>query len=243
LWLTAWGVMTLVMLFFQLFYSDLIVPLFNKQKPLEQGELRTAIETFAQRVGFGIRDIYVMDGSKRSSKANAYFTGFGPRKRIVLYDTLMEQLSTEQIVGVLAHEIGHYKHRHIPRQIIQSLVKTLIILFVFNQFIQSTALAEAAGCSQPSFHVNMMIFSMLLSPLMTFLSWGENALSRHYEWQADEFARVNGMGMAVSNALKLLSKNNLSNLTPHPIVVQAEYSHPPLLARVVHLEKPIETES
>lgn len=236
-WIAAWGVIALIMLFFQFFYSDIIVPIFNKQKPLEEGELRQAIKSFAQKVGFRLDNIYVMDGSKRSSKANAYFTGFGGKKRVVLYDTLMEQLSTDEIVGVLAHEIGHYKKGHIVKGIVTSLLMMLITLFLFNLVIGDQAIAEAAGCSQPSFHINMMVFVFLYTPISIITGMISNILSRKHEWQADEFARTNGMGAHVSAALKKMSEKSLSNLTPHPFVVFMEYSHPTLLERVIHLEE------
>jgi len=234
-WIVAWAVVTLFTLFMQFFYSDLIVPLFNKQTPLEDGELRTAIESFAKKVDFRLKNIYVMDGSKRSSHANAYFTGFGARKRIVLYDTLMEQLSTEEIVGVLAHEIGHYKHNHIIKAILSSMVSNLLMFFLFGLVIDSQAIAEAAGASAPSFHINLMVFSLIYTPISELLSVVDNVVSRRHEWQADEFAKANGLGTPVAEALKKMSAKSLSNLTPHPVVVFIKHSHPTLLTRVKHL--------
>lgn len=235
-WLLAWGVMAVFMLLLQVFYSDLIVPLFNKQKPLEEGALRTAIEQFAAKADFKIKDIYVMDGSKRSSHANAYFAGLGPRKRIVLFDTLIEQLTTEEIVGVLAHEIGHNKHRHLLTSVAMSLATSLLMLYLFSLVIASPSIAAAAGCTQPSFHINLIVFSMLYTPLNVVLDMLGNVLSRRHEWQADEFARVNGLGGLVASALKKMSAHSLSNLTPHPWVVFVTYSHPTLYQRVLHLE-------
>lgn len=236
-WIVAWSALTVIMLFMQFFYSDLIVPLFNKQTPLEEGELRTAIESFAKKVNFKLKDIYVMDGSKRSSHANAYFTGFGSRKRIVLYDTLMEQLSTEEIVGVLAHEIGHYKHNHIIKGIVSSLLTNLMMFYLFELVIDSVAVANAAGSSIPSFHINLMVFSLIYTPVSEILSIIDNIISRRHEWQADEFARVNGLGTPVADALKKMSAKSLSNLTPHPAVVFVKHSHPTLLSRVIHLTR------
>lgn len=234
-WIVAWSALTVIMLFMQFFYSDIIVPLFNKQTPLEEGELRTAIEAFAKKVDFKLKDIYVMDGSKRSSHANAYFTGFGARKRIVIYDTLMEQLTTEEIVGVLAHEIGHYKHNHIVKGIISSLITNLLMFFLFGLVLDSQAIAEAAGASVPSFHINLMVFSLIYTPVSEVLSVVDNIISRRNEWQADEFARANGLGAPVADALKKMSAKSLSNLTPHPAVVFVKHSHPTLLSRVKHL--------
>ena len=224
------------MLVLQFFYSDIIVPLFNKQTPLVAGELRTAIEDFARSVDFKIENIYVIDGSKRSSKANAYFTGFGAKKRIVLYDTLMEQLSTEEIVAVLAHEIGHYKHRHILKSIVWALLLNLAMFYLFSIVIDSPEIAAAAGCNEPSFHINMTVFMLLFTPIQVLTSMLENIVSRHNEWQADEFARIHDKGNALGSALRKMSAKSLSNLTPHPVVVFTQYSHPTLLQRVEHLE-------
>lgn len=235
-WLVAWGVLSVIMLVLQFFYSDVIVPLFNKQTPLAAGELRSAIESFAKRVDFKLENIYVIDGSKRSSKANAYFTGFGAKKRVVLYDTLMEQLSTEEIVAVLAHEIGHYKHRHILKSIVWALLLNLAMFYLFSIVIDSQEIAAAAGCSEPSFHINMTVFMLLFTPIQVLTSMLENIVSRRNEWQADEFAREHGMGMALGSALRKMSAKSLSNLTPHPIVVFTQYSHPTLLQRVEHVE-------
>ena len=178
----------------------------------------------------------VMDGSKRSSHANAYFAGFGPRKRIVLFDTLIEQLTTEEIVGVLAHEIGHNKRHHLPVSIAFSLLTSLVMLYLFSLVIGSPSIAAAAGCAQPSFHINLIVFSMLYAPLNVVLDMLLNVMSRRHEWQADEVGRVHGLGKEVSSALKKMSAHSLSNLTPHPWVVFMTYSHPTLYQRVLHLE-------
>lgn len=235
-WIVAWGCISIIQLFLQFVYSDLIVPLFNKQTPLQEGELRTAIEQFADKVDFKLQNIYVIDGSKRSSKANAYFTGFGSRKRIVLYDTLMEQLTTEEIVAVLAHEIGHYKHRHIVKGIFTSLLHSLLVFYLFGLVIGSSAVAEAAGCSEPSIYVNLVVFSMLLTPLDLVVGIFSSYVSRKHEWQADEFALRHGVGAPLASSLRKMSRHSLSNLTPHPWVVFTSYSHPTLLQRVEHLE-------
>ena len=231
-WLIAWGAVTLFSLFMQYFYSQLIVPLFNKQTPLPEGELRTAIEAFAARVDFPIEGIFVIDSSKRSSKSNAYFTGFGRRKRVVLYDTLMEQLSTEEIVGVLAHEIGHYKRHHILLSSLEGFATNLLMFWLFSLFIGSKDLALAADCSEPSFHVNLAVFSLIYTPLSLLLDIVTNVLSRRHERQADAFAAAHGCGPAEAAALKKMSAKSLANLTPHPIVVFTEYSHPTLYERV-----------
>jgi len=231
-WLIAWGAVTLFSLFMEYFYSQLIVPLFNKQTPLPEGELRTAIETFAAQVGFHIDNIYVIDSSKRSSKSNAYFTGFGRRKRVVLYDTLMEQLSTEEIVGVLAHEIGHYKHHHVISTSLEGFATNLLMFWLFSLFIGNPELAAAAGCAAPSFHVNLAVFSLIYTPLSILLDIVTNIISRRHEREADAFATANGAGPAEASALKKMSAKSLANLTPHPLVVFTEYSHPTLYERV-----------
>ena len=231
-WLIAWGAVTLFSLFMQYFYSQLIVPLFNKQTPLPEGELRTAIETFAAQVGFQLDNIFVIDSSKRNSKSNAYFTGFGRRKRVVLFDTLMEQLSTDEIVGVLAHEIGHYKRHHIILSSLEGFATNLLMFWLFSLLIGNGALAAAAGCTAPSFHVNLAVFSLIYTPLSILLDIATNVLSRRHESQADAFAATHGMGPAEASALKKMSAKSLANLTPHPLVVYTEYSHPTLLERV-----------
>lgn len=235
-WIVAWGVLSVMMLILQFFYSDVIVPLFNKQTPLAEGELRTAIERFAKKVDFKLDNIYVIDGSKRSSKANAYFTGFGSKKRVVLYDTLMEQLTTDEIVAVLAHEIGHYKHRHILKSIVWALLLNLAMFYLFSIVIDSHEIAAAAGCNEPSFHINMTVFMLLFTPIQVLTSMLENIVSRRNEWQADEFARKHGVGNALGSGLRKMSAKSLSNLTPHPAVVFTQYSHPTLLQRVEHVE-------
>lgn len=236
-WLIAWGAVTLFSLFMQYFYSQLIVPLFNKQTPLPEGELRTAIETFAAQVGFELDNIFVTDSSKRSSKSNAYFTGFGRRKRIVLYDTLQEQLSTDEIVGVLAHETGHYKHHHIILSSLEGFASNLLMFWLFSLFIGSSALAAAAGCDVPSFHVNLAVFSFIYTPLSILLDIVTNVISRRHERQADAFAAAHGLGGAEASALRKMSAKSLANLTPHPLVVFTEYSHPTLFERVKALTR------
>lgn len=234
-WLLAWGVLTLVTLFFQYFYSVLLVPLFNKQTPLPDGELRDAIEAFAEKVNFRLKNIYVIDGSKRSTHSNAYFTGWGRQKRVVLYDTLMDQLTTQEIVGVLAHEIGHYKHRHIIQSLFVGMATSLVTLYLFGLVIDSQAIAAAAGSNEPSFYVNLTVFTLIYTPLTMLMGIVSNVWSRHNERQADAFARLHGVGADEANALKKMSAKSLSNLTPHPVVVFVNYSHPTLASRVEQL--------
>ncbi|SHI89036.1 STE24 endopeptidase [Tangfeifania diversioriginum] len=236
-WIYAWLVVAVFSIFMSMFYSNLIVPLFNKQTPLKEGELRTAIEEFAQKVGFKLDNIFVIDGSKRSAKANAYFTGLGPKKRIVLYDTLINDMETDELVAVLAHEIGHYKKNHIIQGLIISLIQTGIVLFIFSLLIDSPLLSRALGVEEPNFHIGLIAFGILYSPVSFVLGIFMNKLSRKNEYQADAFAAKNYKPEALASALKKLSVKNLSNLTPHPRYVFFNYSHPPLLQRLRHLRK------
>ncbi|MDL2323183.1 M48 family metallopeptidase [Bacteroidales bacterium OttesenSCG-928-A17] len=235
-WLLAWLVITVFSLVMSFFYSEWIVPLFNKQTPLEEGELRKAIETFAEKAGFRLDNIYLMDGSKRSTKANAYFTGFGKKKRIVLFDTLLEELNTEEIVAVLAHEIGHYKKKHIIQSMFLSVITTGITLYILSLFLNSRALAEALGGTEASFHLGLIGFGILFSPISEVLGLIMNYISRRNEYEADAFAVQFGLGDSLISALKKISVKALSNLNPHPWVVFWGYSHPTLLQRIKAIE-------
>ncbi len=234
-WWFTWILVTAFTLFMTLFYSQLIVPFFNKQTPLETGELKDAISTFAQKVGFKLDNIFVIDGSKRSKKANAYFTGFGSKKRVVLYDTLIKDLTTDEIVAVLAHEIGHYQKRHVVYNIILSILVTGLTLYLLSLFIGSPLLSGALGVNQPSFHIGVIVFGILYSPLSELTGLLMSMLSRKFEYQADAFAGLYSNAKDLISALKKLSKNSLSNLTPHPWYVFWHYSHPTLLQRVKRL--------
>ena len=241
-WLIAWGVIAVIQLFTLMFYSNIIVPLFNKQTPLAEGELRTEIEKFCQKVGYQLDNVYVMDGSKRSTKANAYFSGLGAKKRIVLYDTLMNTLTTEEIVAVLSHEIGHYKHKHTRTMLLISVLN-MGVMFYLLSFALGTpeqgnmAIAEALGSTLPSFHFGVLVFGILYAPISLVLDIALHVLSRRNEYQADSFARDNGLAKPLGEALKKLSVSSLSNLNPHPAYVFFHYSHPTLLQRLKNLEK------
>jgi len=236
-WLIAWAVISFFSLFMTLFYSNLIVPLFNKQKPLEDGELRDNIQAFAEKTGFNLKDIYVIDGSKRSTKANAYFSGLGRKKRIVLYDTLIHDHTTDELVAVLAHEIGHYKKKHTLTGLVLSIMQTGIMLFILSRFLGNPDLSGALGAEQPSFHLGVLAFGILYTPLSVMLGLALNTLSRKHEFEADHFAAVNYSGESLANALIKLSVNNLSNLRPHPAYVFFYYSHPPLLKRLERIRQ------
>ncbi|MFO7873576.1 MAG: M48 family metallopeptidase [Bacteroidales bacterium] len=236
-WIYMWIVFTGFSIFMMMFYSTLIVPLFNKQTPLEEGPLRSAIESFARKAGFRLDNIYVIDGSKRSSKANAYFAGLGPRKRIVLFDTLIKDHTTKELVAVLAHEIGHYKKKHTTKGMLVSILNTGVMLYLLGLFINRPELSMALGGSEASFHLGILAFGLLYSPISLLLGILGNRMSRKYEYQADTFAARHYDPEALQEALKKLSVNHLSNLHPHPAYVYVHYSHPPLLSRLSHLEK------
>lgn len=236
-WLLAWGTITLFSVAMNMFYSNLIVPLFNKQTPLEEGELRDKIEDFAEKVGYNLKNIFVIDGSKRSSKANAYFTGLGPKKRIVLYDTLINDLTTDEIVAVLAHEIGHYKLKHSLSGLILSILQTGVMLFLFSLFVGVDQFSQALGGKEASFHIGLIAFTILYSPLSLVIGLLTNGFSRRNEYQADDYASRHFNASSLITALKKLSKNNLSNLTPHPLYVFFHYSHPTLLQRIQKMQQ------
>jgi STE24 endopeptidase len=236
-WLYAWALVAVFTVFMNMFYSSLIVPLFNKQTPLEDGELKTEIEKFAQKTDFTLDKIFVIDGSKRSTKANAYFAGFGKTKRIVLYDTLINDLTTDEIVAVLAHEVGHYKHKHIIFNLMSSVLLSGFTLFILSLFIDSQLLSSALGVSIPSFHIGMIAFGILYSPISEITSLFMNYASRKFEYQADDYAKKHFGSEPLISSLKKLSKNSLSNLTPHKTYVFMHYSHPTLRERIVNLRK------
>ncbi|MBL4644078.1 MAG: M48 family metallopeptidase [Flavobacteriaceae bacterium] len=236
-WIYAWVVVAIFSVFMNMFYSKLIVPLFNKQKPLEDGALKTAIEDYAQKVGFTVNNIFVIDGSKRSTKANAYFSGFGKQKRITLYDTLIHDLETEEIVAVLAHEVGHYKRKHIVFNLTSSILLTGFTLWLLSLFVSLPIFSEALGVAIPSFHIGLIAFGILYSPISEITSLFMNIMSRKFEYQADDYAKATFSAKALITSLKKLSKNSLSNLTPHAAYVFMHYSHPTLLQRVLNLNK------
>tara|TARA_B110000238_G_scaffold194052_1_gene231353 strand:+ start:596 stop:1831 length:1236 start_codon:yes stop_codon:yes gene_type:complete len=236
-WLFTWILISLFTVFMNLFYAKLIVPLFNKQTPLEDGELKSVIEKYSKKVGFRLDAIFVIDGSKRSTKANAYFSGFGSQKRITLFDTLIKDLNTEEIVAVLAHEVGHYKRKHILFNILSSLLLTGFMLFLLSFFINMPLFSEALGVTIPSFHIGFIAFGVLYSPISEITGIFMNSISRVFEYQADNYAKETFAAKPLISALKKLSKNSLSNLTPHPAYVFMHYSHPTLLERIQNLKK------
>ena len=235
-WLYAWGLITVFTVFMNMFYARLIVPLFNKQKPLEDGELRNKISDYAISVGFSLKKILVIDGSKRSTKANAYFSGFGSEKRVTLFDTLINDLDEEEIVSVLAHEVGHYKRKHIIFNLFASILLTGLTLYILSVFISNPLLSNAIGVEIPSFHAGLIAFGLLYSPISEATGLIMNYFSRKFEYQADDYAKNTYKAEPLITSLKKLSKNSLSNLTPHKAYVFMHYSHPTLLQRIQNLK-------
>ncbi|SFF71975.1 STE24 endopeptidase [Salegentibacter agarivorans] len=236
-WWYAWILVAVFSIFINMFYAKLIVPLFNKQSPLEEGSLRTKIETYAKSVGFTLDNIFIIDGSKRSTKANAYFSGFGKEKRITLFDTLVKDLEEEEIVAVLAHEVGHYKKNHIIVNLLASILTTGFTLWLLSLFVGSPALSQALGVEEPSFHTGLIAFGILYSPISEITGLLMNYLSRKFEYQADNYAKNTYGAAPLISSLKKLTKNSLSNLTPHKAYVFMHYSHPTLLQRFRNLKR------
>jgi STE24 endopeptidase len=235
-WLYAWGLITAFTVFMNFFYSELIVPLFNKQTPLEEGTLRNKIEGYAGKTGFKLKNIYVIDGSRRSTKSNAYFAGFGPKKRIVLFDTLLKEFTEDEIVAVLAHEIGHYRKKHVLRTMISSVLLTGLMLLLFSLVVDNPGISKAFGADSPSFHLGLIGFGILYSPLSLVIGLVSNIISRRNEYAADKFVKETYDSAVLASALKKLSVKNLSNMMPHPAYVFFHYSHPPLLQRLEKLK-------
>jgi STE24 endopeptidase len=231
-WVYALVIIVAFMLFMNVFYTSLIMPLFNKLRPLEDGPLKSAIEAYTKDVDFPLTNVFVIDGSKRSTKANAFFSGLGKRKKIVLYDTLIERHSTEELVAVLAHEVGHYKKKHIVQSLVLSILQMAITLFILSLLIFNANLSLALGAETLGIHLNFIAFGILYTPISRTTGLFMNILSRRNEYQADEYAVKTFDGSYLISALKGLSKDSLSNLTPHPFYVFVNYSHPALSNRI-----------
>ena len=237
-WLYAWGIIGLFMILIQPLFTLVIAPMFNKFTPLEKGELRTAIENYAQKVEFPLSRIDVMDGSKRSAKSNAYFSGFGKQKRIALFDTLLEKHSNDEMVAILAHEVGHYKKHHIKVGILISILHTGLLFWLLSIFIDNPGLFEAFQMKEISVYGGLTFFMILYSPVELVLSVIMNAVSRRNEFQADAYsAKTTEKSEHLISGLKNLSVSNLGNLTPHSLSVLLDHSHPPVLERITALKK------
>jgi len=237
-WLWGWGALSGFSLLMAYLAPAIILPLFNKFKPLEDGELKDAINAMATKCQFPLAELSVMDGSKRSSKSNAFFTGFGKNKKIALYDTLIENHTTDELVAVLAHEIGHFKKKHIVQTMVIGILQTGILFFLLNLFIGNENLSAAFGVNPPAVYCSFLFFAMLFKPISKILSVAMSILSRRNEFEADAYAaEFSGEASSLITALKKLSADNLSNLTPHPFYVFMNYSHPPVMARIEALQK------
>ena len=232
-WLIVWSILTLFMIAVQPLFVHVIAPMFNKFTPLEKGELRSAIEKYVTKVNFPLSRIDIMDGSKRSAHSNAYFSGFGKSRRIAIFDTLVDKHSTEEIVSVVAHEVGHYKLKHILFGTIIGIVETGIMLFVFNLIMNDISLFHVFGVNNLSVHAGIVFFSMLYAPVSMFTSIISSAISRKNEYEADKYSlETTNNREALISMLIGLSANNLSHLTPHPLKVFLSYSHPPVIDRI-----------
>lgn len=234
-WLWAWLLFASFSLFFFMFGTKLILPLFNKLTPVPDGELRSEVERYCASQGYSLGKLFVMDGSKRSTKANAFFSGLGKSKTIVLFDTLLEKLDTREVVAVLAHEIGHYKRKHTLSMFLLSNVQTFILLALLGWLLGIEELSTALGASESSFHLSALAFFLLFSPVSMILGLINNGISRRNEYQADDFGRETYDGAALREALKKISTDALANLSPHPLYVAVNYTHPPIRERLKNL--------
>ena len=231
-WLWLWIGLSLLMVFINMFYADLIIPIFNKLTPLNNVELRKKIENYSKDVGYLLKNIYVIDGSKRSTKANAFFSGLGPRKTIALYDTLIEKHTENELVAVLAHEVGHFKKKHVLSGLLMSVMQIGIMAFFFELCLKLPEISIALGGLDTNFHLGLIGFSIIFSPISMISSILMNYVSRKNEFEADAYAKETFNGEDLSLALKKLSVDSLSNIYPHPLYVFFHYSHPPLIQRL-----------
>ena len=231
-WVWLWIGLSVFTIFISMFYTTLIVPIFNKLSPLENGTLKEKIENYSNDIGYSLKNIFIIDGSKRSSKANAYFSGFGPRKTIALFDTLVEKHTEEELVAVLAHEVGHYKKNHIKQGMFISIFQIGMMCYLFELCTKLPEITTALGAGIGAFHLGLIGFSLLFSPIGLILGVFGNILSRKNEFEADNYAKQTYDGESLKLALKKLSVDSLTNLYPHPVYVFIHYSHPPLLERL-----------
>ena len=231
-WIWLWIGLSLFTIFISMFYTTLIVPIFNKLSPLDNGTLKEKIENYSKNIGYSLKNIFIIDGSKRSSKANAYFSGLGPRKTIALFDTLVEKHTEEELVAVLAHEVGHYKKNHIKQGMFISIFQIGMICYLFELCTKLPEITTALGAEVGAFHLGLIGFSLLFSPVGLILGVFGNILSRKNEFEADNYAKQTYDGESLKLALKKLSVDSLTNLYPHPVYVFIHYSHPPLLERL-----------
>lgn len=234
-WIYAWLSTSLVMIFISMLYTSILLPLFNKLSPLEKGSLNERIRSMCDELDFPLNKLFVMDGSKRSTKANAFFSGLGPRKTIVLYDTLIRDYSEDEILAVLAHEIGHYKRKHTVKTLAAALIQNAVMFYLLGCFLRMEEPSIALGAGEKTFHLSVIAFGILYSPFSTLTGFLMNSLSRKHEYEADRYAKENFNGSHLASALKKLHKDALSNPFPHPAYVAVHYSHPTLKDRVERL--------
>ncbi|CAN5602944.1 M48 family metallopeptidase [soil metagenome] len=235
-WWIAWVCISGFSILISMFYASWILPMFNKLSPLPDGELKTRLNDYCKKVQFPVSELFVMDGSKRSSKANAFFSGIGPKKKIVLFDTLIEKHTTDELLAVMAHEVGHYKKKHTQLTLLVSVLQTGLMLYLFSRLIGNVGLASALGAKEPSLPLGMVAFAMLYTPVSLALGVLMNSLSRKHEFEADAYAATTFGALPLASALKKLSVDNLSNLLPHRFYVFVYYSHPTLLQRLKKLK-------
>jgi len=231
-WIAGWIVVSGFSLFIATFYTAVLLPIFNKLTPLENGELRSNIETYSSKVSFPLTNIMVMDGSKRSSKANAFFSGIGSHKSIVLFDTLINDMNTDEITAVLAHEVGHYKKKHILQSMALAVVQMGVLFFLFGWLARNPLMAEVLGAKENTFYLSLVTFSLLYSPISTIIGMFMNVFSRKNEYEADNYATTTYGAEPLISALKKLYVNTLGNPQPDPLYVFVNYSHPTLLQRI-----------
>lgn len=237
-WVYCWIVVVIFQIVLTFFAPVVILPLFNKFYPLEDGELKTSIENYAKSQDFRLKGVFKMDASKRSTKSNAFFTGFGKYRRIVLFDTLIKKHTVDELVSILAHEMGHHKKKHILKSIIISIITTGFMFFILSLFINNEGLFQAFKMENTSIYASLFFFAFLYSPINMFISILSNMLSRKHEYEADTYAsETYGKFESMISALKKLTVDNLSNLTPHPLKVFLSYSHPPVLKRIQSLKR------
>jgi len=232
-WLYCWLLVVSFTVVMQFLAPVVIMPIFNKFTPLEDGDLKQAITKYAKAQQFSLQGIYTMDGSKRSNRVNAFFTGFGRFRRIVFYDTLIDKLTPDELVAILAHEMGHFKKKHILKMMAAAILQTGFMFYILSLFIENTGLFAAFGMEHLSIYASLVFFGFLYTPISMLLAIVGNIFSRKYEYQADTYAvETTGLGREMIDGLKKLCLVNLSNLTPHPLQVFLEYSHPPVLKRI-----------
>jgi STE24 endopeptidase len=238
-WIYCWVTVSVIQVFLVFIAPYVIMPLFNKFIPMEDGELKSAIENYARSQDFRMKGVFKMDGSRRSAKTNAFFTGFGKSRRIVLFDTLIEKHTVPELVSIVAHEMGHYKKKHIQKALVRSTVMTGLVFFLVSFFINNRRLFDAFGMEQLSIYASLCFFGFLYAPVETAVSLVENFISRKHEYEADAYAAgTTGNAGPMVSGLKKLAVDNLSNLTPHPFKVFLAYSHPPVLQRINALRIP-----